>query len=303
MTNSMGVPEIPVGKLQTNKSRRRYLSRRLRINPSAAISIAVVVLVIIAGVAAPVLAPFPPNQQHLSLRLHPPSWLPDGQPGYFLGTDTLGRDILSRILYGARISLIVGISSILISGSIGVVLGLVAGFFESVADTVISTIGDIQQAIPFIALLIAFAAAMGPSLKNVILILGITGWVVYYRVMRAETLSIKKRTFVEASRALGADNNWIILRHIFPNSFASIIVIGTLLLANVITSEAALSFLGLGIPPTIPSWGNMIADGREYLQDAWWLPVFPGLVISITVLGVNLIGDWLRDLFDPRYYS
>ena len=253
--------------------------------------------------SAQFIVPFPPNEQHIVLRLRPPSWLPNGVPGYFFGTDTLGRDIFSRIIFGARISLIVGFSSILISGFIGVALGLLAGFFQGSADAILSTIADIQQSIPFIALLIALAAVMGPSLLNVILILGITGWVVYYRVMRADTLSIKQRIYVEASKALGANNGWIIIRHILPNALASIIVIGTLLMASVITGEAGLSFLGLGIPPIIPTWGNMIAGGREYLQDAWWLSVFPGLAISITVLGVNLIGDWLRDLFDPRYYS
>jgi len=299
----MTIPEIDIGKTRNKKIGHGSLRRRMRISPSAGISIFVVVLVMIAAVAAPLIAPFPPNQQHIELRLRPPSWLPKGAPGYFLGTDTLGRDIFSRILYGARISLIVGISSILIAGSIGVVLGLVAGFFQGFADSILSTIADIQQSIPFIALLIALAAVMGPSLQNVILILGVTGWVVYYRVMRADTLSIRKRTYVEASRALGANNGGIIIKHVFPNSLASIIVIGTLLMASVITGEAGLSFLGLGIPPSIPTWGNMIADGREYLQDAWWLSVFPGLAISITVLGVNLIGDWLRDLLDPRYYS
>lgn len=300
---TMTIPEINLSASQYPKARRGSLRRRMRINPSAAISISVVVLVVIAAVAAPIIAPFPPNAQHITLRLRPPSWLPNGQPGYFLGTDTLGRDVFSRIIYGARISLIVGISSILISGFIGIALGLLAGFFQGSADVVLSTIADIQQSIPFIALLIALAAVMGPSLQNVILILGVTGWVVYYRVMRADTLTIKQRYYVEASKALGANRGWIILKHIFPNSVASIIVIGTLLMASVITGEAGLSFLGLGIPPVIPTWGNMIADGREYLQDAWWLPVFPGLAISITVLGVNLIGDWLRDLLDPRYYK
>jgi peptide/nickel transport system permease protein len=299
----MAVSEISSKSLPIKGIRKISLRRRLRISPAAGVSIIVVSLIILAAIAAPLISPFPPNQQHLTLRLHAPSWLPKGEPGYFLGTDTLGRDIFSRIIYGARISLIVGFSSIIISGFIGVSLGLIAGFFQGSADAVISTIADIQQAVPFIALLIAFAAALGPSLRNVILILGITGWVVYFRVMRAETLSIKHRLYVDAARALGASKFRIIVRHILPNSAASIIVIGTLLMASVITSEAALSFLGLGIPPTIPTWGNMIADGRQYLQDAWWLPVFPGLAISITVMGVNLIGDWLRDLFDPRYTS
>ncbi len=299
----MTVLDIDRGKSRIIKTEKISLRRRLRISPSAAISISVVVIVIFAAVAAPLIAPFPPNEQHIALRLHPPSWLPHGEPSYFLGTDTLGRDIFSRLIYGARISLVVGFSSILISGCIGVVLGLIAGFFQGFADTILSTFADIQQSIPFIALLIALAALIGPSLQNVILILGVTGWVVYFRVMRADTMSIKQRFYVEASRALGANNRWIILRHIFPNSVASIMVIGTLLMASVITGEAGLSFLGLGIPPIIPTWGNMIADGREYLQDAWWLSVFPGLALSITVLGVNLIGDWLRDLFDPRYYS
>ncbi len=299
----MAIQEINPEKPRLKKSGRGPLRRRIRLSPSAAVSIFVLFLVVVAAVAAPVIAPFPPDEQHIALRLHPPSWLPGGESGYFLGTDTLGRDVFSRILYGARISLIVGIGSILISGCIGIVLGLAAGFFQGAADVILSTVADIQQSVPFIALLIALAAVVGPSLQNVILILGVTGWVVYYRVMRADTLSIKQRYYVEASRALGANKGWIIIKHVLPNSFASIIVIGTLLMATVITSEAGLSFLGLGIPPTIPTWGNMIADGREYLQDAWWLPVFPGLAISVTVLGVNLIGDWLRDLLDPRYYK
>jgi peptide/nickel transport system permease protein len=297
------ISDINSGNLRNKKSKKRSFRRRFRISISASISIVVVALVIVAAVAAPLIAPFPPNEQHIVLRLRPPSWLPHGEPGYIFGTDTLGRDIFSRIIYGARISLVVGFSSIFISGLLGVFLGLIAAYFQGFSDTLLSTFADIQQSIPFIALLIALAAVIGPSLQNVILILGITGWVVYYRVMRADTLSIKQRYYIEASRALGANNSWIIIKHIFPNSVASIMVIGTLLMASVITGEAGLSFLGLGIPPIIPTWGNMIADGREYLQDAWWLSVFPGVALSITVLGVNLIGDWLRDLFDPRYYS
>ena len=282
------------------KGGRRSIWRRRRLNASALLGLAIVLVVVIAGLAAPALAPYPATEQHIQIRLKPPSWLPGGESGFLLGTDTLGRDILSRIIYGARISLIVGASSILISGAIGIFLGLIAAFYQKWGDPFLSILADIQQSIPPIALIIAFAAAIGPGLRNVILILGVTGWVVYYRVMRAETLSVRHRIYVEAARALGGKDSWIILRHILPNVSASILVIATLLLATVITSEAALSFLGLGIPPTIPTWGNMIAEGREYLTDAWWLPVFPGVAISLTVLGINLLGDWLRDVFDPR---
>lgn len=277
--------------------------RRPWSNPSAFLGIVIVLAVIVCGLAAPILAPYPPGKQHIQNRLRPPSWLPGGEPGFLLGTDTLGRDILSRILYGARISLIVGGSSIVISGAVGISLGLIAAFYQKWGDPFLSILADIQQSIPPIALIIAFAAAIGPGLRNVIIILGVTGWVVYYRVMRAETLSVRHRIYVEAARALGGRDYWIILRHILPNVSASMLVIATLLLASVITSEAALSFLGLGIPPTIPTWGNMIAEGREYLTDAWWLPVFPGVAISLTVLGINLVGDWLRDVLDPRRSS
>lgn len=280
--------------------RRASLWRRLFSSPSAVIGLALFLAVVIAALAAPVIAPHAPDQQHLALRLRPPGWAPDDGPVFWLGSDTLGRDVLSRILFGARVSLAVGLASVLISGTLGIALGLVAGFMGGLVDMFLSTLADIQQSIPFIALIIAVAAAIGAGVRNVILILGVTGWVSYFRVVRGETLSVRETEYVEAARSIGAGNLRIIGRHILPNVAASVVVIATLLLAAVITSEAALSFLGLGVPPTTPTWGNMISEGREYVRDAWWLPVFPGLAISATVLGINLLGDWLRDVLDPR---
>ena len=288
---------------ETPRRGQQKLWRRLISTKSAVLGLLLFLATVVSALGAPILTPYDPSQQHLQLRLRPPGFGSAGELRFLLGTDTLGRDVLSRILFGARISLLVGLSSVVISGSIGITLGLVAGFFGGLADSILSTAADIQQSVPFIALIIALAAAIGSGVRNVVLILGVTGWVSYYRVVRSETLSIRQREYVEAARAVGAGSVRIMVRHVLPNVAASVLVIATLLLAAVITSEAALSFLGLGIPPTIPTWGNMISEGREYVRDAWWLPVFPGLAISGTVLGVNLLGDWLRDVLDPRRRS
>ena len=213
--------------------------RQLISNRGALIGLVLLLVVVIAAIAAPWIAPYPPEGQHLPQRLSPPSWDTEQEPTFLLGSDTLGRDVLSRILYGARVSLFVGVVAVLISGGIGVVLGLVAGYFQGWVDHVLSTFADIQQSIPFIALIIAVAAAIGPGLRNVILILGVTGWVAYFRVIRAEVFSVRERDFIEASRALGTSNIVIIWRHILPNVASSILVIATLLLASMITTEAA----------------------------------------------------------------
>lgn len=217
-----------------------------------------------------------------------------------LGTDQLGRDILSRLIYGARISLAVGAAAVLISGVLGVAGGIAAGFYGGFVDEALMRLADLRLALPFILLVIAVIAVFGPGFFNVIVILGLTGWVPYARVVRAEVLSIREREFVVAARVLGARDSRLMFRHILPNIVASAIVIGSLELAQMIVTESALSFLGLGVRPPTPSWGNMLGEGRDYLLTSWWLATFPGLAITVTAVSVNLVGDWLRDVLDPR---
>ncbi len=227
-------------------------------------------------------------------------WVSGGTIDYPLGTDTLGRDVLSRLLYGARISLIVGLSAVCISGVLGVSLGLLAGYYGGRLDDVLMRLGDIQLAFPILVLAIAVLAVLGASLGNVILVLGISGWVTYARIVRGETLSLKQREFVEAARAIGSPDGSIIWYHILPNILPPVTVVATFSVARVIIAEASLSFLGLGIPPPTPSWGAMLDEGRNYITTAWWLALFPGLAILFLVLGINLVGDWVRDVLDPR---
>lgn len=278
--------------------------RRRRVNPARIIP-ALMGGIIVLGVStmalfAPMLSPSDPYTQSLPERLRPPAWLADGLPNHLLGTDSLGRDILSRMIYGSRISLAVGVAAVIFSGSIGVPLGLLAGYFGGLTDAILARIADVQQAIPFLILAIAVVAVIGPSLVNLIIVLAITTWVLYFRVVRGEALSLREEEYIWAARAVGCGNGRIIWHHIFPNLLPSVIVIATLLVANMILFEAALSFLGLGVPPPTPTWGRMVSEGRDYLATAWWIPVFPGLAILITVLGINLLGDWVRDVLDPR---
>ncbi|MBI2845165.1 MAG: ABC transporter permease [Chloroflexi bacterium] len=280
------------------------MRRQRRFNPARLIPAlfggTIVLGVALMAIFAPLLSPGDPNLQTLPDRLKPPSWMAEGRPDHFLGTDSLGRDILSRIIHGSRISLVVGVAAVLFSGSIGVPLGLLAGYFGGMVDAILARIADVQQAIPFLILAIAVVAVIGSSLANLILVLAITTWVLYFRVVRGETLSLREEEYIWAARAVGCDNWRIIWRHIFPNLLPSVIVIATLLVANMILFEAALSFLGLGLPPPTPTWGRMVSEGRDYLASAWWIPFFPGLAILITVLGINLLGDWVRDVLDPR---
>jgi len=280
---------------------------RLRIRPGAfrrnlpaLLGGSIVAIVVFCALFADFISPHDPTAQEISKRLLPPSFMAGGNPEYFLGTDQLGRDSLSRIIYGSRVSMTVGIGVVLLSGTIGVTLALVAGYRGGRLDLGLSRIADIQQAIPYLVLAIAVVAMLGANLPNLILVLGITTWVFYYRVVRAEVLSTSQEQYVEAAKIVGAKDDRILVRHILPNVAGSIIVIATLLVANTIIFEASLSFLGLGVQPPTPTWGGMVADGRDYLGDAWWVSVFPGLAILITVLGINLLGDWLRDKLDPK---
>ncbi|MBC5811478.1 MAG: ABC transporter permease [Candidatus Eremiobacteraeota bacterium] len=252
------------------------------------------------AIFAPLIAPHDPNLQNLGGAFKPPAWLAGGSPANLLGTDDLGRDIFSRIVWGARVAAIVGLSGVAIGGSLGVALGIIAGYFGGIVDDVIARIADVQFAFPSVLLAIAVVGVIGPSLTTVIVTIGITGWVQYVRVVRAEALSLRERDFVQAAVATGASLTRVLLWHVLPSIGSSITVLATFGVARAIILESALSFLALGVPQEITSWGAMLADGRQFLDTAWWLGLFPGLAIFLTVLGVNLFGDGLRDALDPH---
>jgi peptide/nickel transport system permease protein len=260
----------------------------------------IVGLVIVAALAAPLLATTDPIDQDLTVVLKPPFWREDGSLRHPLGTDHLGRDVYSRLVYGAQISLTISVLAALLGAVVGVAAGLVAGYLGGRVDAVIMRIVDLNLAFPLILLALAVVALLGASLKNLVIVMSITTWMTYARVVRGLSLSLRERDFVQAVRALGAHDARIIARHVLPNVLAPVVVIGTLEVARVILMESALSFLGLGVPPPTPTWGRMLAEGRDYLTVAGWIAVFPGIAILITVLGINFLGDGLRDLLDPR---
>lgn len=272
----------------------------LRKSGPAVCGLVLLALVTAGAVFAPWLAPYDPATQNLGQRLLAPAWMAGGSHLHLLGTDHLGRDILSRVIFGARVSLVVGLVSVAISGLIGVSLGLLAGYWRGRLDAAIMLVADVQLAFPFILLALAVMAVLGSGLRNVIIVLGLTGWVMYGRLVRAEVLALREKEFVEAARALGQTDGKIILRHILPNLLPTVVVIASLRVANMIIAESSLTFLGLGVEPGIPTWGSMLADGRGYITSAWWVAVFPGLAIMLTVLSINLLGDWLRDRLDPK---
>jgi peptide/nickel transport system permease protein len=274
---------------------RRLIRRR-----TALFGLAVVACVVVTAVFAPALSPFDPLEQEIGERLKEPGWQDAHGRVHPLGTDHLGRDILARIIHGSRIALLVGLSAVVISGLLGMAIGLMAGYFGGRVDDFFMRLADIQLAFPFILLAIAVIGVLGPSLRNIIIVIGVSSWVVYARVVRGEVLSIREREFVQAAIALGSRDGRVLLRHVLPNALTPWLVVATLDMARVIVIESALSFLGLGVQPPTPTWGGMLADGRVYLSTAWWLATFPGLAILITVLGINLFGDGLRDTLDPR---
>jgi peptide/nickel transport system permease protein len=274
--------------------------KRLARRRTALFGLAVVVVVVLAAMCAPLLTPFDPIDQDINQRLKEPGWRNAAGQAHMLGTDHLGRDILTRIIYGSRVALVVGLSAVLISGVLGMAIGLVAGYFGGKVDDFFMRLADVQLAFPFILLAIAVIGVLGPSLRNIIIVIGVSSWVVYARVVRGEVLSIREREFVQAAIALGSRDLRVLMRHVLPNAFTPWLVVATLDMARVIVIESALSFLGLGVQPPTPTWGGMLADGRVYLSTAWWLATFPGLAILVTVLGINLLGDGLRDTLDPR---
>jgi len=273
---------------------------RLARRRTALFGLAVVALVVLTAVLAGLVSPFDPLEQDIGQRLKEPGWVDEQGRVHPLGTDHLGRDILARIIHGSRIALSVGLAAVMVSGLLGMTIGLVAGYFGGRVDDFFMRLADIQLAFPFILLAIAVIGVLGPSLRNIIIVIGVSSWVVYARVVRGEVLSIREREFVQAAVALGSRDGRILLRHVLPNTLTPWLVVATLDMARVIVIESALSFLGLGVQPPTPTWGGMLADGRVYLSTAWWLATFPGLAILITVLGINLFGDGLRDTLDPR---
>ena len=271
-----------------------------RRSPLTGIGAAIVGLVVLAAIAAPLLATTDPIEQDLSVALKPPFWLEDGSFAHPLGTDHLGRDVYSRLVYGARISLAISVLAALLGAAVGVAAGLTAGYLGGRVDMVIMRIVDLNLAFPLILLALAVVALLGANLRNLVIVMAITTWMIYARVVRGVSLTLREQEFIQAVRALGARDSRIIVRHILPNVAAPILVIWTLEVARVILMESALSFLGLGVPPPTPTWGRMLAEGRDYLTMAGWIAVFPGLAIMFTVLGINFLGDGLRDLLDPR---
>jgi peptide/nickel transport system permease protein len=266
--------------------------------------VALVLLLILSGAAVfgPSLAPRDPERQDIIARLKQPMQMDRRkQHTYVLGTDGLGRDVLSRLLFGARISLLVGCVAVVLGGSLGTLLGLLAGYFGGRLDDAIMALADIQLAFPFILLAIMFLLVLGPGVVNLILALGIGQWVTYARIARGQTIAQRDKEYVEAARALGQGHVGILLTGILPNILSPLIIVASFNIASVILAEASLSFLGLGVPPTVPSWGGMLADSREQLlAGRWWLAFFPGTAIMLTVLSFNVLGDWLRDFLDPR---
>jgi ABC-type dipeptide/oligopeptide/nickel transport system permease subunit len=279
---------------------KQRLWRKFTRNPVGLIGGLVLLMVIGGAIFADQLAPHEPNRQRLLSRFTPPFWVTGGNFTYPLGTDNVGRDIWSRIIHGSRISLVVGVSAVSVSLLIGVTLGLFSGFLGGRVEAIIMALVDLMLAFPQLILAFAMVAVLGPGIGNIILVLGLTGWERYARVVRAEVLALREREFVQAARAIGVPTAMIIARHVLPNTFSSVIVMATLQIAQTILAEAALSFLGLGTGLTYPSWGQMIALGRDYINVAWWISTLPGLAILLTVLAINLVGDRVRDVLDPR---
>jgi peptide/nickel transport system permease protein len=264
-------------------------------------------LLIVTGVSAlaifaDFLAPYDPYDQEVVKRLTPPMWAAKGSPEHALGTDPVGRDVLSRLIHGGRISLATGVAAVLIAAVIGVVLGLIGGYYGGMLDSVINNAVNVMMAFPFMLLALTAVAVMGPSFRNLVIVLGVTGWPIYTRVVRAETYHLKALEFVTSARAMGFSSLRIMAKHIFPNLINTIIVTSSLEVARMIIQESFLSFLGLGVQPPTPSWGGMLGEGRTYMLTHAWLATFPGIAIFVTTLGINLLGDGLRDVLDPHQF-
>jgi ABC-type dipeptide/oligopeptide/nickel transport system permease subunit len=287
--------DVPV---QTPGSGQAALRRLLRLRWGLAAG-GILLLIIATSALAPWIAPHDPLAVNIRHRLAPPAWMVGGTTQHLLGTDPVGRDLLSRMIYGGRVSLVIGVAAVILSATIGVLLGLGAGYVAGGTDWTIMTIVNVMLTFPFVLLALAVIAVLGPSLVNMIIVLGVAGWPIYARVVRAETMALREREFVVAGRALGMSHVRIVFRQILPNLVSAIVVIATLQVAQVIILESFLSFLGLGVQPPTPAWGNMLGEGRVYMLNSWWIATFPGLAIFVTTLAINLMGNALRDWLDP----
>lgn len=276
---------------------RKYCRNKL-----AVAGLVILALVVFISIFAPLISPYDVDAPaDLTMRLKPPMYRDEATGNlYVLGTDHLGHDILTRLFYGARVSLVVGIASVLLGGGIGLVLGMVSGYFGGALDSVIMRFSEMQLSFPFLLLAMVLVSLLGSSILNVVVVLAVTSWITYAKVVRAEVLSLRQNEFVESCRALGGTVPHILRRHIIPNIIAPFVVIASSQVAAVIIAESTLSYLGLGVSVTIPTWGNMLANGRDYISDAWWISLFPGLILMFTALSFTLIGDGLRDSIDPR---
>ncbi len=273
--------------------------RSLRIIPL--VPTAILIVMVLIAIFAPLLTSFDPVKADLRNYLKPPAWVAGGLPDHLLGTDTFGRDVVSRLLFGARVSLSVAVLSLLIATTMGALVGLAAGYIGGTLDSVLMRFVDMVLALPTVLMALAIAIALGPSYTNMILIIGFMIWPRTARLIRAETMLLKQQEFARYARAVGVPGGLIVLRHILPNVMPTLLVAVTLEVGHVILLEATLSFLGAGIPAPQPSWGVMVSDGRALIGTGWWIALFPGLAIMLTVMSCNLLGDWLRDRFDPKF--
>ncbi|MGF2949385.1 ABC transporter permease [Microbacterium alcoholitolerans] len=272
----------------------------LRRSPGAIFSVVIIILVVVCAIGANVIAPFDPQEQDLAMRLLPPGTVgPEGRHRW-LGTDALGRDVLSGVIYGTRISLTVALSAVVLGLGLGLLLGVLSGYYRGWVDVVIMRAVDVTIVMPFFLMALVLRIALGPGLGSIIVALGVSGWALYARLVRGEVLSLRNREYVLASQSAGANSWYIMMRRITPHVMPSLVVFASLQVGVVIVAEASLTFLGLGVPPDVPSWGTMLATGRDYLVRAWWVATFPGIAIVLTVLALNVFGDWLRDVRDPR---
>jgi peptide/nickel transport system permease protein len=300
-THTRPLASIPQSIDRDRGAAWKRTARSLLRNRFAVLGIVVLATMTIAAVFAPAIAPYDPEWQERSDRLIGPlTRSSDSGNFYLLGTDPLGRDILSRVIYGARISMMIGFLSVAFAAPLGVLFGLLSGYGSKWVDDVIMRLADIQLAFPFILLAMVIVSVLGPSIRNLVLVLAISGWVIYARVVRGQVIRLKEMEFVQAAEAVGCTNGRILFRHLLPNALTPVIVLVTFGLASMILLESSLSFLGLGVQPPTPSWGGMLNESRNYIAQAWWASVMPGVAIMLTVLSVNFLGDWLRDILDPK---
>jgi peptide/nickel transport system permease protein len=272
------------------------IAHALRRHGLGALGATLALAAVLAAGLAPVLAPHDPLKGDFAASLRPP-----GTPGHPWGTDQLGRDLLSRVIYGARIALFIGLCTVAATALVGGLLGLIAGYFGGWPGSILMRLADVQLSFPFILLALTINAIVGLGLRNLVLSLSAAGWVVYARVVRGEVLTVKQRDYVQAASALGSGRLRVLFRHVLPNVAPSIIIVASLQFSQFIVAEAAISFLGFGVQPPTPAWGSMLSESRDFLYVAWWLAAFPGAALALTDLGINLVGDWLRDLLDPRF--